>query len=136
MHETLTQEQRWCKLSIMNKIAMTVYAQFEEAARNGPIQFWVRDPSGNEHLLPFDIRLMYCQQDIEEWLQCNGSSAYLCGDCLGSVAAFQSGYAGTAYRPHLSVKDSEHCSTAQRRTPQSYFSKFFRRASWHAHRCN
>jgi len=136
MHETLTQEQRWCKLSIMNKIAMTVYAQFEEAARNGPIQFWVRDPSGNEHLLPFDIRLMYCQQDIEEWLQCNGSSAHLCGDCLGSVAAFQSGYAGTAYRPHLSVKDSEHCSTAQRRTPQSYFSKFFRRASWHAHRCN
>ena len=123
LHEHLDSDQKIAKRSLKSKIAFTALASLEELARNGPVTFWVRNADNSLQAVKFDIRLLYFQQDIEEWLDCNGCSVKLCGDCEGTATAFKSGQPGSKYRPFISTKVDEYCGSAPLRAPLSYLTE-------------
>jgi len=120
--ERLAPNQKDCKNALTSRIAAEVLADLEFAAQK-PLLFAVRSLDGSLHDTLFTLRMHHFQQDIEEWLACNGSSGKNCNDCLGvqNAMADGAGGPGTENRPFLHTTRAGMCATADLRTPENYF---------------
>ena len=116
--ERLPEKVKVEKYNLESRSAAEIMAYVN--ARAGEVLFFlVRDENGVLKRLPFMIRWVHHESDIEEQIKVHGLKGKICLQCRGVESAMcgKDHGPGTANRPFMKLDGAHCCETAPRRSP-------------------
>jgi hypothetical protein len=129
-HERLPENAKVEKYNIESRSAAEIMS-YIEAKADQVLYFLVRDAHGQLQRLPFMVRWVYHEADIEEQIKVNGLKGKVCIQCKGAETAMKGkgNGPGTSNRPYMKLDNRCCCDSAERRTPMNVLAEQARLAN-------